>query len=71
MLKLWIVIYVAGQLAVSLGPLPYGMEECKQRIAAEKAHGPDHPEFLGNYDWDRDIRFACELHAERPKAEEK
>lgn len=32
-MKLWLVVYAAGQLGGSWGPLPYGMEECQARAA--------------------------------------
>jgi len=34
-MKLWLVVYIMGKVAVSVGPLPYDMDECHVR-AAEK-----------------------------------
>lgn len=31
-MKLWIVFFLAGQPAMTIGPLPYGIEECRERI---------------------------------------
>lgn len=31
-MKLWIVVWIAGHVAASVGPLPYGEKECHERI---------------------------------------
>lgn len=65
MLKLWMVLYLAGVVVGSSGPLPYGMAECERKAAEE----------LRTFDWSLfaeegfdsdDVRISCEFHAEDP-----
>lgn len=34
---LWMVVTLAGHLALSIGPLPYDVDECRARAAEKKA----------------------------------
>lgn len=36
-MSLWIVIYIAGAVAETIGPLPYDMDECLKRTAEKSA----------------------------------
>lgn len=36
-MKLWLVVYIFGKVALSVGPLPYGMDECRERAAGKSA----------------------------------
>lgn len=36
-MKLWIVMTLMGKLASTIGPLPYGMDECAVRVAEKSA----------------------------------
>lgn len=59
MLKLWIVIYnLSGGIGGTIGPLPYGMNECLERIALINK------QILLE---GKPIKFLCEYHEERPK----
>lgn len=67
MLKLWVVLYVAGSVQGTWGPLPYGLAECWDRTAVmmldlrerSAKHGVDVSEW----------RLACEYHGVRPALE--
>lgn len=68
-MKLYIIIYIAGELAASVGPLSYGMEACERRLK-EFDYGPGcaietvTPE--GHTC--RDVDFRCELLPDHPDA---
>lgn len=66
--KLYILIYIAGHVGATVGPLPYGEEECSRRIAEEYAQ-IDSTIVTADGFSKKDIRYACEWHAERPKIE--
>lgn len=67
-MNLFFVIYVAGVLGGTVGPLPYGMEEC-QRRAAEMWSGFK-PGVLTPEGLTRDdVVFKCEFHDQRPSNE--
>lgn len=36
-MKVWFVISILGHIAETVGPLPYGMAECKQHVVIETA----------------------------------
>ncbi len=67
-MKLWIVFYLAGNLAGTVGPLPYGIEECRERIVPhiEEANQgiAKHPE-LGHKPGD--FTGECRFSDERPE----
>lgn len=68
MSKLYIVIYIAGQIGGTVGPLPYGIDECRLRAAAQYATMDPKvvtPEGITA----RDVMFACEFHIIRPQNE--
>lgn len=53
-MNLWIVILVASQIAGTVGPLPYGIDECLLRVAKHNGELSD------------DIRLSCRWSVERP-----
>jgi hypothetical protein len=55
---LWLVIYQTGLIGGTVGPLPYEIEQCKER-AAEMQAKADFKSIP--------LRFSCEFHFERPK----
>lgn len=76
-MKLWLAVYIFGKVAASVGPLPYGMEECEIRAAersAEFDHGfeanPERVEIDGKAVERKDIRVACVEQADRPVLED-
>lgn len=65
---LYMMIYLAGQLVGTVGPLPYDMDECLYRADKKWHEGkPDvvTPDGLTM----RDIKLTCEYHESRPKPE--
>lgn len=80
-MKLWIIIYVAGQIGGSVGPVPYDVAECNSRAASYKqqidkaiAEGktPDgKPIPADQMSKLRLIHIACEYRDERPALGEK
>jgi hypothetical protein len=64
-MKLYIVIYLAGLIGGTIGPLPYDMEECQRRVAAEMAQ-VDPTITTPNGFSAKDVRLACEWHEVRP-----
>lgn len=64
-MKLFMIIYLAGNMVGTIGPLPYDMDECLHR--AEKLwKSGDHGAVTKQGFTTRDVRFACEYHNERP-----
>lgn len=64
-MKLYIVIYMAGLIGGTVGPLPYDEAECRRRIDALTAQIDPTittPEGFSS----KNVRFACEWHAVRP-----
>ena len=64
-MSLWFVIYIAGKVGGSVGPLPYDFAECQSRaVDMYRQLKPDvvTPEGLT----EADVRFACEYHDARP-----
>lgn len=49
---LFLVIYIAGDVAGRVGPLPYGWQECRVRIV----------EMMITAGFQPDMKFACEYH---------
>lgn len=68
-MKLYIIAYVFGEVAMVVGPVPYNRTECESRIASmelikiEKFHGmPDnrfYVEELKKYAYVNDIHYQC------------
>lgn len=63
-MKLYMVIYIAGLIGGTAGPLPYGEDECHARADAMLV-GTNDVETPQGYSR-KDIRFACEWHNRRP-----
>lgn len=68
LLKLYIVIYVTGQIAGTVGPLPYGVEECEKRTQAHMAKVDPTIVTPDGYSA-KDVRLSCEWHILRPENE--
>ena len=75
-MNLWIVIYLFGKVAETIGPLPYGEEICQFRIETEmhnvgavfKEHGGVIHDPGGGPDvTPEDIRFKCVWSDKRPE----
>lgn len=64
-MKLYIVVYIAGLIGGTVGPLPYGPDECARRVAEQHAALNRDLTTPQGFTW-RDIRFECEWHAVRP-----
>lgn len=69
-MKLFMVIYFAGQVAGSVGPLPYGIEECRQRSADILAHGNKDVTTSEGIRLN-DVKFDCQFLNERPTISER
>lgn len=77
-MSLWLVVTIFGKVALSVGPLPYGMDECHVR-AAEKVKEFDEG-FVRNADkvWTLDgttvargdVKVDCVEAEARPATEE-
>ena len=65
-MKLYMVIYLAGQIVGTVGPLPYDAKLCEQR-AAEKMAEADHTVTTPEGFTTKDVRLTCEWHAIRPE----
>ena len=62
MKSLFMVWYLGGSLAITVGPLPYGLEECETRAAevlSEILEKDKEAEFLS-------LELKCEYHVEAP-----
>ena len=68
-MKLWIIIYLAGELVGSVGPLPYGPDECEKRIAEKMAEANHDVVTPGGFTT-KDVRLACEYRDARPRLSE-
>ena len=64
-MKLWMVIYITGQVAGSIGPLPYGEDECLRRSADRANQCTNSPKALPLTC--EDIAFKCENSDTRPQ----
>lgn len=76
-MKLWLILYAGSQIGGSWGPLPYGVDECRERAAemntetraigetGKNSHGEILPE--KNVMQIRTFRFVCEFRDIRPK----
>lgn len=67
-MKLFMVIYFAGQIGGTVGPLPYGIEECRTRAADIMSNAKQDVVTPEGYTA-RDVKFECEFHRERPANE--
>lgn len=64
-MKLYMIIYVAGLIGGTVGPLPYGMDECERRVGGMK-DGADRSVISPEGYTADDIHFVCEWHTVRP-----
>ena len=62
-MSLFLVIYILGKVGGTVGPLPYGADECKTRAAEMVAEARDNPASKIRL---ADVRIVCEFHAVRP-----
>lgn len=69
-MKLWLVIYIAGQIAAVLGPLAPDEAACRKQAENYEVHiepdptaPPGSREFLGTVD----VRIECEWSSHRPE----
>lgn len=67
-MKLFMVIYIVGQIGGTVGPLPYGMEECQRRAAEMWLDGKPDVRTPEGFTRD-DVAFKCEFHDQRPDNE--
>lgn len=67
-MKLWMVIYLAGKIAGSVGPLPYDEDECHRRAVELLAEGKPDVVTPEGYSL-KDVRFECLRADRRPDAE--
>lgn len=77
-MHLWLVIRIFGNVAMSVGPLPYGIDECEVRraerdaetdqifIAKDLAHDPAMI-IDGKRVQRGDVVTSCEMSRERPR----
>lgn len=65
-MKLWMVIYIAGKIGGTVGPLPYDYDACVARSQSLYNDANKLVTTPQGYTA-ADVRFECELHAERPK----
>jgi hypothetical protein len=63
--KLFMVIYIVGKIGGTVGPLPYGIDECEIR-AADMLAGLDKTVVTPEGHRASDVEFKCEWHAQRP-----
>lgn len=64
-MKLYLVIYMAGLIGGTVGPLPYGIEECHSR-ASEILAQLDQSVITPQGFTAKDVRLECEFHDTRP-----
>jgi len=76
-MQVWLVVYILGKVAVSIGPLPYGLDECasrKQEIVSEISDGflknPGKAVVDGKVLVRSDIEVACVEQDERPELDD-
>lgn len=69
-MKLFMVIYLAGRIVGTSGPLPYDEDECRHR-ANELWRGGDHSAVTKEGFTTNDVRFVCERHDDRPQIEKR
>lgn len=67
-MKIFMIIYIAGKIGMTIGPLPYGLEECIVRAADIMAQA--NPQVITPEGYtSKDVSIECELHFERPALE--
>ena len=64
-MRLYIVIYLAGLVGGTVGPLPYDEAECERRVSAQMASLDRGVTTPSGYTAD-DVDLRCEWHTERP-----
>jgi hypothetical protein len=58
-MSLWMVIYAAGKIGGVIGPLPYDMVECRERLAIIGLQATKPLSSVG-------MAIHCEFHDQRP-----
>lgn len=76
-MKLWLIVYVGTEIGGSWGPLPYGIEECRDRAtlmnSETQAIAETGKNSVGevipskNVDQIKTLRFECEFRQSRPE----
>jgi len=64
-MNLYIVIYIAGLIGGTVGPLPYGLKECQQRAVETLAEVDPNVVTPQGYRGS-DVKMVCEWHDVRP-----
>lgn len=62
----YVVIYVAGMIGATVGPLPYGKDQCEFRVKEILETSGPNVVTVDGYSA-KDIKIACEYHKKRPK----
>lgn len=57
-MKLWLIIYNMGFIGGTIGPLPYDMKECLERVI---------PYQQAAKEYNKPLIFKCEYHEKRPE----
>ena len=66
-MQLFMVIYITGLIGGTVGPLPYGFDECEARAAAATREAAQQVSVVTPSGvTGRDVRLACEYHSVRP-----
>jgi hypothetical protein len=63
--KLYVLIYLAGKLVGTIGPLPYEMDECLER-SSEKMTIINRDTFKRDGSHANDLELRCEYRLTRP-----
>lgn len=72
-MSVWMIVYMMGQIGGSIGPVPYGMDECERRAAERNAQVQ--AQVTTGLDVDgnplteeaKTLRFECVAAPSRPK----
>ena len=77
-MKLFMVLYIFGEVAGNAGPLPYGLEECWARADRRQSHylkvlmsKPSNQAFDGQRLTPLSIKHVCMMSATRPPLAER
>lgn len=65
-MKLFMIIYLGANLAGSIGPLPYGIEECRLRIQQKLREIASDPEAQA-LAVKEDLKLRCEYRTGHPE----
>lgn len=65
MSKLYLIVTLSGQLAMTVGPLPYGVDECHERARAklEEINSDATKRAIAEK---QEMEITCEYHDTRP-----